>query len=131
MLTSPGMVEDVEPRKSELGDPAVANVDNVLVVFSLLDPPWDGQMATRFLVCAERAQIPVCNVNNKADMASPDQVAHAVAEVLTPQASVGAGTSAPSFYSLRASCNAKAEVQLRCRINARRKVLLQIVCRLQ
>ena len=44
------MVEDVQPRKSELGDPAVANVDNVLVVFSLVDPPWDGQMATRFVV---------------------------------------------------------------------------------
>ena len=84
LLTTPhaaGMVEDVQPRKSELLDPAVANVDNVLVVFSVVDPPWDGQMATRFLVCAERAQIPVCIVLNKADLATPQQAADAVAEV--------------------------------------------------
>ena len=75
------MVEDVEPRSSELGDPAVANVDQVMIVFSLVDPPWDGQMATRFLVCAERAQVPVCLVLNKADLAQPEQTAAIVKEV--------------------------------------------------
>ena len=81
-----GMVEDVEPRSSELGDPAVANVDQVMIVFSLVDPPWDGQMATRFLVCAERAQVPVCLVLNKADLAQPEQTAAIVKEVQVPSA---------------------------------------------
>ena len=87
MYASPmhaGMVEDVEPRSSELGDPAVANVDQVMIVFSLVDPPWDGQMATRFLVCAERAGVPVCLVLNKADLAKPEQTAAIVKEVQLP-----------------------------------------------
>ena len=75
------MVEDVEPRVSELGDPAIANVDQIMIVFSLVDPPWDGQMATRFLVCAERAVVPVCIILNKADLADPQQTAAIVQQV--------------------------------------------------
>lgn len=33
------MVEDVLPRFSELADPAIANVDHVLLVFALAQPP--------------------------------------------------------------------------------------------
>ena len=82
------MVEDVEPRTSELGDPAVANVDQVMIVFSLVDPPWDGQMATRFLVCAERAVVPTCIILNKADLTTPEQTAAIVKEVSSLQHSV-------------------------------------------
>lgn len=42
-----GMVDDVLPRSSELQDPAVANVDQVLLVFALERPPLDLQVATR------------------------------------------------------------------------------------
>lgn len=35
-----GMVEEVLPRTSELSDPAVANVDHVVLVFSAAAPPW-------------------------------------------------------------------------------------------
>ncbi len=35
------------PRASELGDPAVANVDQVLLVFALERPPLDLRGATR------------------------------------------------------------------------------------
>lgn len=35
------------PRSSELQDPAVANVDQVLLVFALERPPLDLQVATR------------------------------------------------------------------------------------
>ena len=101
------MVDDVEPRKSELGDPAVANVDNVLVVFSMADPPWDGQMATRFLVCAERAQIPVCIVLNKADLATPEQAAATITEVR-------------AVLLQRSAAHCAAQLHERCYCRARR-----------
>lgn len=34
------MVEEVLPRKSELSDPAVANVDHVVLVFAADMPPF-------------------------------------------------------------------------------------------
>ncbi|KAK9811503.1 hypothetical protein WJX72_004946 [[Myrmecia] bisecta] len=63
-----GMVEDVLARKSELPDPAIANVDQVLLVFSADLPPFDPEQATRFLVAAEAADLPVIVLLNKADL---------------------------------------------------------------
>ena len=40
----------------------------MLLVFSLDRPHWDGQMATRFLVSAEASDLPVTVVLNKADL---------------------------------------------------------------
>lgn len=37
------MVEEVEPRDSELSDPSVANVEQVLLVFALDRPPFEPQ----------------------------------------------------------------------------------------
>jgi ribosome biogenesis GTPase len=34
-----GVVDSVQPRTSELADPAVANVDHVLLLFGLTQPP--------------------------------------------------------------------------------------------
>lgn len=45
----------------------------VLLVISLDRPPWDGQMATRFLVSAEAADLPVTVVLNKADLVSEER----------------------------------------------------------
>ena len=65
---SAGMVSDVFPRSSQLSDPAVANIDQILLVFSLSQPPFDAEQATRFLVVAEAAEIPAVVVLNKADL---------------------------------------------------------------
>lgn len=43
-----GTVDEVLPRRSELQDPAVANVDQVLLVFALERPPLDLRTATRW-----------------------------------------------------------------------------------
>lgn len=77
------MVESVLPRQSELQDPAVANVDQVLLVFSLAEPPWDGQAATRFLVSAEACHVPITVLLNKADLA-PAPLRHAVQTQVSP-----------------------------------------------
>lgn len=53
----------------------------VLLVFSLDRPVWDGKMATRFLVSAEAAGLPVTVLLNKADLVPEDEREAALAEV--------------------------------------------------
>ncbi len=48
------MVAEVLPRRSELSDPAIANVDQIVLVFAAADPPFDPPNVTRFLVTAEQ-----------------------------------------------------------------------------
>ena len=75
------MVEDVFPRRSETMDPAVANLDHLLLVFSADLPPWDPGAATRFLVSSEAAGLPVTLVLNKADLLPPAELQEILAEV--------------------------------------------------
>lgn len=53
----------------------------MLLVFSLDKPPWDGQMATRFLVSAEASDLEVTVLLNKADLVSEEMRARVKAEV--------------------------------------------------
>lgn len=45
----------------------------MLLVFSLDKPPWDGQMATRFLVSAEASGLAVTVLLNKADLVTKER----------------------------------------------------------
>ncbi|BDA45177.1 probable small ribosomal subunit biogenesis GTPase RsgA [Coccomyxa sp. Obi] len=76
-----GTVDDVLPRRSELQDPAVANVDQVLLVFALERPPLDFRTATRFLVSTEAAELPATVVLNKADLVPAEECSSALAEI--------------------------------------------------
>ena len=76
-----GMVQEVVPRRNELSDPSIANVDAALMVFSVAQPPFEPANATRFLVSAEAAGVPVRMVLNKADLLPPDQLAAIVSQV--------------------------------------------------
>lgn len=69
-----GMVHEVIPRRNELIDPAIANVDTAFMVFSLAEPPFEAANATRFLVSAEAAGVPVRVLLNKADLLSAQQL---------------------------------------------------------
>ena len=80
MFRNAGMVSDVFPRSSQLSDPAVANIDQILLVFSLSQPPFDPEQATRFLVVVEAAEIPAVVVLNKADLLPAEDSAAAVKE---------------------------------------------------
>ncbi|KAK4477340.1 hypothetical protein RD792_016557 [Penstemon davidsonii] len=63
-----GRIEKVFPRKSEILDPSVANVDHLLLMFSLEQPKIKPYMLTRFLVEAECTGIPLTLVLNKAEL---------------------------------------------------------------
>ncbi|KAL0032589.1 hypothetical protein WJX77_009516 [Trebouxia sp. C0004] len=76
-----GVVQEVCNRHSEMSDPAMANVDQIILVMSLNLPPFDARQATRFLVSAEAADIPVMLLLNKADLLQDDMTRALVAEV--------------------------------------------------
>ncbi|KAL3682510.1 hypothetical protein R1sor_000532 [Riccia sorocarpa] len=63
-----GMIEEVLDRTSEIVDPPMANVDNLLVVFSIDHPQIDEKVLSRFLLEAESTGIDFTLVLNKIDL---------------------------------------------------------------
>ncbi|CAJ2668046.1 putative ribosome biogenesis GTPase RsgA-like protein [Trifolium pratense] len=63
-----GMIENVFQRNSEILDPPVANVDHLLVLFSLDQPKLEPFTLTRFLVEAESTGIPFTLALNKTEL---------------------------------------------------------------
>lgn len=63
-----GMIENVFQRSSEILDPPVANVDHLLVLFSLEQPKIEAFTLTRFLVEAESTGIPLTLALNKSEL---------------------------------------------------------------
>lgn len=64
-----GNLEAILPRKNELIRPAVANVDQALVVFAVTKPKPHFHLLDRFLVMMEKQEIPVILCFNKKDLA--------------------------------------------------------------
>ncbi|GLI63966.1 hypothetical protein VaNZ11_007134, partial [Volvox africanus] len=73
-----GVVSEVLPRSSRLLDPSAANVDQVLLVFALDQPPFQELQVSRFLVAAEAAGLPFRLVLNKADLVSEQELSRRV-----------------------------------------------------
>ena len=69
------------PRTSQLCDPAVANVDHTLLVFTFDMPPFEPANATRYLVAAEATDVPLTVVVNKADIVDQETVARVLANI--------------------------------------------------
>jgi len=68
-----GAISEVAPRRNLLDRPTVANVDRILLVFSLAEPSLDPHQLSRFLVKAESTQVEVLLCLNKRDLVS-DQI---------------------------------------------------------
>ena len=64
-----GNVEKILPRKNALIRPAVANVDQAMVIFSITKPAPSFNLLDRFLITMERQQIPCIICFNKEDIA--------------------------------------------------------------
>lgn len=69
-----GNIDALLPRKNELIRPAVANVDQALIVFSVTDPEPHFNLLDRFLVMMEEKEIPVILCFNKQDIAKAPQI---------------------------------------------------------
>uniref|UniRef100_A0A383WD87 EngC GTPase domain-containing protein n=1 Tax=Tetradesmus obliquus TaxID=3088 RepID=A0A383WD87_TETOB len=73
-LEGRGVVESVQPRSSELADPAIANVGHVLLLFGLTQPPFEPQQVSRFLVSLGASGLPVTLALNKCDLLPESEV---------------------------------------------------------
>ena len=70
-----GNIVEMFPRKNELIRPAVANIDQALVVFAVTKPTPHFNLLDRFLVMMERKEIPVVLCFNKKDIATSPEIA--------------------------------------------------------
>ena len=61
------------PRRNSLIRPAVANIDQALVLFALRSPDPDGMLLDRFLILMEAQKVPVVVCFNKADLAGDSE----------------------------------------------------------
>ncbi|ARV61911.1 ribosome small subunit-dependent GTPase A [Nostocales cyanobacterium HT-58-2] len=68
-----GAIAEVFSRKSELDRPAIANVNQILLVFAVADPPLEPYQLSRFLVKAESTGLDVILCLNKSDLIATEQ----------------------------------------------------------
>ena len=69
-----GNVDQILPRKNELIRPAVANVDQALVVFAVSAPKPNLNLLDRFLISMRQQQVPVMICFNKADLVGENEL---------------------------------------------------------
>lgn len=63
-----GSIEEILPRTSQLIRPAVANVDQALVVFAAALPEPNFNLLDRFLIMMEKQNVPIIICFNKTDL---------------------------------------------------------------
>jgi ribosome biogenesis GTPase / thiamine phosphate phosphatase len=63
-----GAIATVYPRQTSLDRPPIANVDQILLVFALVEPRLDPHQLSRFLVKAESTQMAITLCLNKRDL---------------------------------------------------------------
>ena len=68
-----GNIREILPRRSALIRPAVANVDQALVIFSIVKPNPNFNLLDRFLIRMERQNLPTIICFNKQDIATDDE----------------------------------------------------------
>jgi ribosome biogenesis GTPase len=66
-----GAIADVLPRQTQLDRPPIANVNQIMLVFAVADPPLEPFQLSRFLVKAESTGLDVILCLNKSDLVSP------------------------------------------------------------
>lgn len=69
-----GNIVKILPRHSELIRPAVANIDQALVIFAAREPKPNLSLLDRFLVIMEKQDVPVIICFNKQDLCDEEEV---------------------------------------------------------
>lgn len=69
-----GNIVKILPRRSELIRPAVANIDQALVIFAAREPKPNLSLLDRFLVIMEKQDVPVIICFNKQDLCDDEEV---------------------------------------------------------
>lgn len=69
-----GNVSKLFPRKNELIRPAVANIDQALILFAAMDPEPNFKLLDRFLITMEKQQVNTIICFNKTDLLEEEQL---------------------------------------------------------
>ncbi len=69
-----GNIEELLPRKNALIRPAVANMDQALVIFAAAKPKPNFNLLDRFLILMKYQRVPVIICFNKQDMVSEEEL---------------------------------------------------------
>lgn len=69
-----GNIEKINPRTNQLIRPAVANVDQALVIFAVAEPEPHLNLLDRFLILMEKQGLPVIIIFNKTDLTEEGEV---------------------------------------------------------
>ena len=69
-----GNLIQILPRKNELIRPAVANIDQALIIFAMEDPKPNYMLLDMFLVMMEKQHVPVTICMNKKDLGSKEEM---------------------------------------------------------
>ncbi len=69
-----GNIEEILPRRNQLVRPAVANVDQALVIFASMRPAPNLNLLDRFLLMMQKQQVPTVICFNKADLVSGEEI---------------------------------------------------------
>lgn len=69
-----GNIVKILPRRSELIRPAVANINQALVIFAAREPKPNLSLLDRFLVIMEKQDVPVIICFNKQDLCDEEEV---------------------------------------------------------
>ncbi len=70
-----GSIEELLPRKNTLVRPAIANMDQALVIFAAAKPKPNFNLLDRFLILMKYQDVPVMICFNKQDMVSQQELA--------------------------------------------------------
>ncbi len=68
-----GNVTEILPRRNTLIRPAVANVDQAMIIFAIVKPDPNYNLLDRFLVTMEKQQLPCIICFNKKDIATKEE----------------------------------------------------------
>ena len=72
-VTGEGNIARILPRRSEIIRPAVANVDQALIVFAITRPEPNFNLLDRFLIMMQQKNLPCIIAFNKQDIAGEDE----------------------------------------------------------
>lgn len=68
-----GNIDEIMSRKNSLIRPAVANVDQALIIFAIVKPNPNFNLLDRFLIRMEKQKLPVVICFNKQDIATAEE----------------------------------------------------------
>ena len=69
-----GNIEEILPRKNELIRPAVANIDQALIIFAAAKPQPNFNLLDRFLILMQYQKVPAVVCFNKQDMVDAEEL---------------------------------------------------------